>query len=169
MKHFIIIGAICFFAASQAQASGTKYFVAAVEGEGDLALKAAELDKLFCLAGTKVAEKKNESALCAHEVKAMMQHFAMTQSLGIESGGKIQGPAYYYQNSKVIFRAFMEMGKKKNLSPTPVIRIQYLKGGNPPLVIKEQVFPLSRLPKDHELAFIQDVMLSLLMAPSKTK
>jgi hypothetical protein len=169
MKRFIFIGAICLFAATQVQASGTKYFVAAVEGEGDLALKAAEIDKLFCLAGTKVAEKKKESALCAHEVRAMMQHFAMTQSLGIESGGKIQGPGYYYQNSKVIFRAFVEMGKKKNLSPTPVIRIQYLQGGSPPLVIKEQSIPLSRLPKDHELAFVQDVMLSLLMSPQKTK
>ena len=169
MKHFIFIGVICFFSAAQAQAAGTKYFIAAVEGEGDLALKAAELDKLFCLAGTKVAEKKKQSALCAHEVKAMMQHFSMTQSLGIKSGGKVQGPGYYYQNSKVIFRAFMEMGKNKKLSPTPVIRIQYLQGGNPPLLIKEQVFPLSRLPKDHELAFIQDVMLSLLMSPSKTK
>lgn len=168
MRHLLNFWAIFFFVIPQLQASETKYFVAQVQGEGDLALKAAELDKLFCLAGTKVAEKKKESGLCVHEVKAMMQHFAMTRSLGIQSGAKIQGPDYYFQNSKVIFRAFLEMGQNKDASPMPVIRIQYLQGGSPPLLVKEQTLPLAMLPKDHELAFIQDVMLSLLI-PKKTK
>jgi hypothetical protein len=169
MMRFIFLGVICFLISPQVQATGTKYFVASVQGDGELALKAAELDKLFCLAGTKVAEKKKESALCVHEVKAMMQHFAMTQSLGIKSGTNIQGPDYYYHNAQVIFRAFLEMGQKKDATPTPVLRIQYLRGGNPPVVVKEQAIPLSRLPKDHELSFMQDVMLALLMSPPKTK
>ena len=169
MMRFMFLGVLFFLMAPQVQATGTKYFVASVQGNGDLAIKAAELEKLFCLAGTKVAEKKKESALCVHEVKAMMQHFAMTQSLGIKSGTNIQGPDYYFHNSEVIFRAFLEMGPKKDATPTPVLRVQYLRGGSPPVVIKEQTILLSRLPKDHELAFIQDVMLSLLVSPQKTK
>ena len=169
MNRYFIVWMMTFFIASNVEANETKYFIAAVEAEGDLALKAAELDKLVCLAGAEVAKKKKENVLCAHEIKAMMQHFAMTQNLGIDTTRTVQGPEYYFQNAKVVFRSFVENVRTKNGTLVPALRIQYLTGGNPPVLIKETRIAISKLPKDHELVFIEDVMLSLLQAKSKKK
>ena len=169
MNRYVAFLMVAFFVSSSVEASETKYFIAEVQAEGDLALKAAELDKLVCLAGAEVAKKKKENVLCAHEVKAMMQHFAMTQNLGINTSRTVQGPDYYFQNAEVVFRTFVETVTTKNGSLVPTLRIQYLKGGNPPNLVKETRIAISKLPKDHELVFIEDIMLSLLQGTSKKK
>ncbi len=169
MNRYVAFLMVAFLMSSGVEASETKYFIAEVQAEGDLALKAAELDKLVCLAGAEVAKKKKENVLCAHEVKAMMQHFAMTQNLGINTSRTVQGPDYYFQNAEVVFRTFVETVTTKNGSLVPTLRIQYLKGGNPPFLVKETRIAISKLPKDHELVFIEDIMLSLLQGTSKKK
>ena len=170
MNRYFSVWMMTLLIASNVKANETKYFIAAVEaeGEGELALKAAELDKMVCLAGAEVAKKKKENVLCAHEVKAMMQHFAMTQNLGIDTARTVQGPEYYFQNAKVIFRSFVDNVTTKNGTLVPTLRIQYLTGGNPPVLIKETRIAISKLPKDHELVFIEDIMLSLLQAKLKS-
>ena len=146
---------------ASAQAREPEIFIDAVQGVGDLALKAMELDKLICLAGTQVGESRKQLSLCAHEVKAMMQHFSMTQNLGIKSGGSLKGPDYYFQNTKIVFRAYVEMGKKKDGTPRPVLRVQLLEGGTPPALLREQTIPVSSIPEKHEIGFLKDLMLSL--------
>ena len=112
-------------------ANGTQVFILGVQAEGDLVQKALEIDKMVCLAGAAVAKKKKQAALCAHELNAMLQHYAMTQSLGIETAAPVRGPEYYLQNALVVFRTFVEEGKDKHGKPIPVLRLQYMKGGTP--------------------------------------
>ena len=149
-------------ATHSAQANETAIYIDTVHGEGEYALKAIEYDKLLCVAGTNLGDLQKKTTLCAHEVKAMMQHFAMSQNLGLGSTGSIKGPEYHFQHAQVVFRAYVEMGRKKDGTPRAMLRIQRLKGGNPPQLIKEQSIPLSSIPKNHEISFIQDLMLSLL-------
>lgn len=161
-KSFLPALLLMTFGSLTVHANETDIYIDAVRAEGALAPKAVELDKLFCVAGTKLGEEKKKTTLCAHEVKAMMQHFAMTQNLGLASNASIQGPEHHFQNTSIIFRANLEIQKKKDGTPQTVLRLQRLKGGNPPKMIKEQVLPISSLPKNYEIAFIKDVLLNLL-------
>ena len=161
-RYFPILFLLLLGLSHSAQASETEIYIDAVHGEGDYALKAIEYDKLLCVAGTNLGDLQKKSTLCAHEVKAMMQHFAMSQNLGLGSTGSIKGPEYHFQHAKVVFRAYVEQGRKKDGTPQAMLRIQRLEGGNPPRLVKEQSIPLSSVPKNHEISFIQDLMLSLL-------
>ena len=161
-RFFFVILTLLFGISHSAGASDTAIYIDTVHGEGEYALKAIEYDKLLCVAGTNLGELKKKTTLCAHEVKAMMQHFAMSQNLGLGRTGSIKGPEHHFQNAEVVFRAYIEMGRKKDGTPRAMLRIQRLEGGNPPRLVKEQSIPVSSIPKNHEISFIQDLMLSLL-------
>ena len=49
----------------------------------------------------------------------MMQHFAMTQNLGLASNASIQGPEHHFQNTSIIFRANLKSKRKKMARPKP--------------------------------------------------
>ena len=127
-KSFLPAMLLMTFGSLTVHANKTDIYIDAVRAEGALAPKAVELDKLFCVAGTKLGEEKKKTTLCAHEVKAMMQHFAMTQNLGLASNASIQGPEHHFQNTSIIFRANLEIQKKKDGTPQTVLRLQRLKG-----------------------------------------
>ena len=134
-------------------ANGTQVFILGVQAEGDLVQKALEIDKMVCLAGAAVAKKKKQAALCAHELNAMLQHYAMTQSLVLKLLRLFEAPSITFK--MLVFSVPLLRKEKTSTVSRFLYCVCNMKGGTPPALVKETTIALAQLPKDHELVFLE--------------